>query len=95
MLTGKTVRLEPLELAHGPELWAIGFEPSLWELGLEQIRTPEEMNGYIDRAKNDPKAQAFAVRHLATNRLARSVSTTLRHKIVEFSEFFRPTISVC
>ena len=86
MLTGKTVRLEPLGLIHGPELCAIGFEPSLWEAGLEQITTPDEMNGYIDRAMTDPKARAFAVRHLATNRLAgstRYMNMELGHKRLE------------
>ena len=86
MLTGKIVSLEPLAVAHGPELCAIGFEPSLWEVGLEQIATPEQMDGYIDRAMKDSKTQAFAVRHLATNRMAgstRYMNMELGHKRVE------------
>ena len=38
-------------------------------------------------------SRPFLVRLLEESK--RSVSTTLRHKIGEFSEFFRPTISVC
>lgn len=72
MLSGKTVQLEPLSLAHAAELSTIGLEPSLWEVGLTQLSTPAHMEAYIASALADPKAQPFAVRHLPTGRLAGS-----------------------
>jgi RimJ/RimL family protein N-acetyltransferase len=86
MLAGKIVELEPLSLEHGPELSAIGLEPSLWEVGVERVTTAEEMNAYIARAIADAKTRAFAVRHRATGRLAgatRYMNMELAHRRLE------------
>jgi N-acetyltransferase len=86
MLVGNIVELEPLSLAHGPELSEIGLEPSLWEVGVERVTTAEEMNAHIERATADPKTQAFAVRHRATGRLAgstRYMNMELAHRRLE------------
>jgi len=49
-LEGRHVRLEPLARAHHAALTAVGLEPELWRWIPTQIRTPEEMNAYIEIA---------------------------------------------
>lgn len=84
-LTGRHVRLEPLDATHLDAFCEIGLLPSLWELGIERVTTREEMEGYIARAKG-PSSQAFAVRHLASGRIAgstRFMNYEPAHKRVE------------
>ena len=49
-LEGRHVRLEPLSRAHHADLTAIGLDPELWRWIPTPIRTPEEMNAYIETA---------------------------------------------
>ncbi len=49
-LTGRHVRLEPLTLAHHDGLCQVGLDPDLWRWIPTQVRTPEEMLGYIQLA---------------------------------------------
>jgi RimJ/RimL family protein N-acetyltransferase len=49
-LTGRHVRLEPLTLNHQPALTEVGLDPDLWRWIPTQVRTPEDMQGYIQLA---------------------------------------------
>ena len=49
-LEGRHVRLEPLSRGHHVDLTAVGLEPELWRWIPTQVRTPEEMNAYIETA---------------------------------------------
>jgi len=49
-LHGKHVRLSPLKEAHLDGLCAIGLDPSLWEMTMQQIRSRDDMEAYISEA---------------------------------------------
>jgi RimJ/RimL family protein N-acetyltransferase len=49
-LEGRYVRLEPLSLDHHGPLCEVGLEPELWKLSTVDIRTPEDLHGYIGTA---------------------------------------------
>ena len=49
-LEGRHVRLEPLTLAHHPELCEIGLDEDLWRWTTTHISTPAEMRAYIEAA---------------------------------------------
>ena len=49
-LEGKHVRLEPLSLAHHAELCEVGLDEELWRWIPQNVRTPEDMRGYIGEA---------------------------------------------
>ncbi|AMM50424.1 GNAT family acetyltransferase [Rufibacter sp. DG15C] len=49
-LIGQHVLLRPMQAADIPELCAVGLEPSLWELSLSVLQTPEDMAQYVHTA---------------------------------------------
>jgi RimJ/RimL family protein N-acetyltransferase len=49
-LEGRHVRLEPLSRAHHADLTTVGLDPELWRWIPTPVRTPEEMNAYIETA---------------------------------------------
>ena len=49
-LCGKTVRLEPLEMQHVPQLCEVGLEPELWRWIPHPVLTPADMNAYVATA---------------------------------------------
>jgi RimJ/RimL family protein N-acetyltransferase len=55
-LEGRVVRLEPLELRHLDALCAVGLDPALWAFTTVQIRTPEQMRGYVETALAEQRA---------------------------------------
>lgn len=50
ILEGSVVRLEPLAREHCNALCAVGLDPELWTFTTSQIRTPEDMQRYIETA---------------------------------------------
>lgn len=50
MLEGKHIRLEPLSMAHLPDLCEAGLDPELWRWTPRIVRTPEEMRSYVEGA---------------------------------------------
>jgi RimJ/RimL family protein N-acetyltransferase len=52
-LDGRYVRLEPLLLDHHGPLCEVGLEPELWKLTTVDIRTPEDLRGYIETALDE------------------------------------------
>jgi RimJ/RimL family protein N-acetyltransferase len=62
-LEGRHVRLEPLVLAHYADLCAAGLDEELWRWIPKPVRTPEEMQVYIEtalRAQAEGSALPFA-----------------------------------
>ncbi len=49
-LAGRSIRLEPLALAHHGPLCAVGLDEDLWRWIPAPVRTPEEMREYIETA---------------------------------------------
>ena len=64
-LEGRLVRLEPLRLAHVPQLAAIGCDERIWALMLYgQIRTEEDMRRWVEallKKQHDSTDLPFAV----------------------------------
>ena len=50
VLEGGHVRLEPLSMQHFERLCAVGLDPELWRWVPHQVRTPDEMQAYIQEA---------------------------------------------
>jgi RimJ/RimL family protein N-acetyltransferase len=63
VLEGRWVRLEPLTLAHVPELARVAFDEDVWKWTVEQVRTEADLEAYIRRAldqQNGGTALPFA-----------------------------------
>lgn len=54
-LNGNLVLLEPLTLAHFDSLCAVGFDESIWHWTTTQVKTPEEMQKYIETALEEQR----------------------------------------
>jgi len=54
-LEGTQVRLEPLTLEHHPALCAVGLEPELWRWTTADVRSPEDLRRYLQRALQDQR----------------------------------------
>jgi RimJ/RimL family protein N-acetyltransferase len=50
VLEGRQLRLEPLTMAHHPNLCEVGLAPDLWRWIPNPVRTPTEMASYIETA---------------------------------------------
>lgn len=50
VLDGAVVRLEPLAPGHVPALCDVGLDAELWRWTLAQVRSPEDMRRYVERA---------------------------------------------
>lgn len=50
-LSGRIVRLEPLEQRHYPGLLEVGLAPALWRWTVEWIDTPALLTQYLDLAR--------------------------------------------
>ncbi len=75
VLDGVSVRLEPLSLNHLSPLTAVGVDPELWRWTVSLVRTPEEMEQYIQSALADQAAGTalpFATVHKPSGQVAGS-----------------------
>jgi RimJ/RimL family protein N-acetyltransferase len=54
-LDGNFVRLEPLTLAHFDSLCAVGFDDSIWLWTTTQVKTPDDMQRYIETALEEQR----------------------------------------
>ena len=52
-LEGRFVRLEPLSLSHHAQLCESGLDFELWHWTPQNVRTPQEMRAYIEKALAD------------------------------------------
>lgn len=71
-LTGRTVRLEPLSLAHVPDLTAAGQDENIWRyMPYDTIRTEAQMRAWVEDLLHRQTLGGdlpFAVYHLADQR---------------------------
>jgi RimJ/RimL family protein N-acetyltransferase len=74
ILTGRHVRLEPLEARHAGGLFTVGRDPSIWEwLALDQFVTVDDATRYIEEALTSASAGTeipFAVIDVASGSVA-------------------------
>jgi RimJ/RimL family protein N-acetyltransferase len=71
-LTGTTVRLEPLGLAHVPALALVGLDPELWRWVPTLVATEAEMRQYVEQALEEQArgtALPFAIVHQASGQV--------------------------
>ena len=67
ILTGQSIRLEPLRIDHTPALTIAGLYPELWRLQPAPIDSENDMRDYVQTALDDqergvaPGPQAFHV----------------------------------
>jgi RimJ/RimL family protein N-acetyltransferase len=70
-LEGQDVRLEPLSIKHHAQLCEVGLDDELWRWIPQAVRTPEEMQAYIETALEGQAAETalpFATIERATGR---------------------------
>jgi RimJ/RimL family protein N-acetyltransferase len=89
-LTGRFVRLEPLQELHVSSLAAIGCDDRIWELMLYgQIRTEDDMRRWVEsllHAQATGTDLPFAATHLASGRIAgatRYMEMRPKHRALE------------
>ena len=88
-LSGRHVRLVPLETAHAPDLFRIGRDPEIWRFVPYAVHAPEDMLDYVrtaiaDREKGE--SFAFAILDAATGRVlgsTRYYSLSRQHRNLE------------
>ena len=74
-LSGKYVKLVPLDRAHHAALCEIGLDEELWRFTTNEITTPEEMHLYIESALKDQSTGAslpFTIIEQNSNKLVGS-----------------------
>lgn len=71
-LTGNIIQLEPITLAHIPELTIAGSESAIWNFTTSRGDSPIAMQDYADKLLRDHQqgtAAPFAVRHRTTTQI--------------------------
>lgn len=58
VLTGRTVRLEPLGPEHAAGVAAVGLDPELWRITMIRLETPADVDRYIATAVEEREAGA-------------------------------------
>ena len=74
-LEGRTVRLEPLTMAHAPAIAAVALDPDLWSVTTTRMENERDVVEYIESALRDQRAGTalpFATIDRATGTLAGS-----------------------
>lgn len=88
-LEGTHVRLEPLTLAHLPDLEAIAFDPTTWRYMLHDIRTPADLLTWAQTGLDQQAAGttlAWVTINQSTNQLVgstRFIDLDLTHRTTE------------
>jgi RimJ/RimL family protein N-acetyltransferase len=88
-LEGTRVRLEPLTLEHHAALCEVGLEPELWRWTTADVRSPEDLRRYLQRALQDQReghALPFATIERASGKAVGSTrfgSIDITHRRVE------------
>lgn len=93
-LEGRYVRLEPLKATHADALWQAGSDPEIWRFNINCIRSPADMQAYIDSALRDQErgtALPFVTVIASTGEIAgttRFLSVAPEHRRVEIGSTF-------
>ncbi len=80
LLTDGRIRLEPLKLEHVEALKAAAADGELWNLRVTSVPTPEDTQGYVERALAMDNRLPFVVVDLEND--GRIVGSTSYHDIV-------------
>ncbi|MBC8069178.1 MAG: GNAT family N-acetyltransferase [Deltaproteobacteria bacterium] len=56
VLAGRWVRLEPLTLAHVPDLALVAIDDDLWKWTVERVASTADLEAYVQRALDQQKA---------------------------------------
>ena len=80
VLTDGRIRLEPLKLEHVDALKAAAADGQLWNLRVTSVPTPEDTQGYVERALAMDNRLPFVVVDLEND--GRIVGSTSYHDIV-------------
>ena len=81
-LEGKYVRLEPLSMAHLSGLCSVGLDPELWRWTPFVVRTPEEMQNYLESALQ-AQQRGTALPFTITERSSGSIIGSSRYMNIE------------
>jgi RimJ/RimL family protein N-acetyltransferase len=76
ILEGRHVRLEPLTPEHSARLAEVGLEADLWTWIPTPVRTPEEMNAYVQTALKEQAAGSALPFALIEKSSGRTVGST-------------------
>jgi RimJ/RimL family protein N-acetyltransferase len=79
-LTDGRIRLEPMSLAHVAALRAAAADGELWKLRVTSVPTPEDTQGYVERALAMKDRLPFVVVDLEND--GRVIGSTSYHDIV-------------
>ncbi|HET6266466.1 MAG TPA: GNAT family protein [Acidobacteriota bacterium] len=74
-LTGKVVKLVPLEIGHVPALCSIGLDPEIWKWTVANITNESDMRAYVETALDEQRrglSLPFVTMHLPTNSIVGS-----------------------
>jgi RimJ/RimL family protein N-acetyltransferase len=86
ILEGANLRLEPLTLGHLPQLETVAFDPRIWRYMLQDVKTPEDLCGWVDAALALPKSIPWVTVLKREKRVigsTRFLDLDLRHRNVE------------
>src|SRR5260370_28515046 len=76
ILTGRHVQLEPLTLEHAAGLAEVGLDDDLWKWIPTPVRTPEEMNAYVQTALQEQAAGSAMPFALIEKSSGRTIGST-------------------
>jgi len=74
-LEGDVTRLEPLSSAHFAPLCEIGLDPEIWRWMINDVRSPEDLRRYLERAlqeQREGKSLPFATVERASGKVVGS-----------------------
>lgn len=83
ILENKRAKLTPLQTADLSELSKVAYEPSLWKLGLSNIREEKDLADYIDIALNE-KVTKTSYPFLIFDKQTNSVAGSTRYANISF-----------
>ncbi|HEV2306857.1 MAG TPA: GNAT family protein [Candidatus Acidoferrales bacterium] len=81
-LSGKYVQLEPMLAAHTAGLTEVGLDEDLWKWIPVPVRTPEEMEAYVEAALAD-QAKGVSLPFTIVERASGNVIGTTRYANIE------------
>jgi RimJ/RimL family protein N-acetyltransferase len=81
-LEGTVVRLEPLSMEHVAPLCEVALEPGVWHWTLSNVRTPDDMRRYAERALSS-RARGIGYPFVTIERASGTVVGSTRYHAIE------------